>query len=89
MRLKKEYVLRELGDTKILINEGELADLTRVLPMNETAGWLWKEAYGKEFDEKWLALRLIDEYEISETEAADGAKTMVEDWKKHNLLAEE
>ena len=89
MRLKKGYTLRELGETHILINEGETADLTRVLPMNDSATLLWKKAEGKDFDEEWLAQQLIDEYQIDSETAAKGARSMVANWKKFNLLAEE
>ena len=86
MRLKKEYILREMGQTRVLINEGEQIRLTRVLPVNETAAFLWRTAEDRDFTEEWLAGRLMEEYGIDAATAADGAREMVASWNEHNLL---
>lgn len=88
MRIKKEYVLREMGETRILINEGEQIRLTRVLPLNETAAFLWKVAEGKEFTEEWLADQLVGEYDVAYETALADVRELVQDWKARRLLAE-
>lgn len=87
MRLRKDYILRELGDTRLLINEGEQVRLTRVLPLNESAAFLWRRAEGRDFDTDWLAQQLVEEYGIDAATAAADAEDMVSSWKENRLLA--
>lgn len=87
MRLRKDYILRELGDTRLLINEGEQVRLTRVLPLNESAAFLWRRAEGRDFDTGWLAQQLVEEYGIDAATAAADAEDMVRSWKENRLLA--
>ncbi len=87
MRLRKDYILRELGDTRLLINEGEQVRLTRVLPLNESAAFLWRRAEGRDFDTDWLAQQLVEEYGIDAATAAADAEDMVRSWKENRLLA--
>lgn len=87
MRLRKDYILRELGDTRLLINEGEQVRLTRVLPLNESAAFLWRRAEGRDFDTDWLAQQLVEEYGIDAATAAADADDMVRSWKENRLLA--
>ena len=88
MRMAAVTLLREMGDTRVLINEGEQVRLTRVLPVNETAAFLWKQAEGKEFTEEWLAERLVAAYEIDPETALADVRELVRDWRARNLLAE-
>ena len=86
MRLRKDYILREMGDTRLLINEGEQVRLTRVLPLNESAAFLWRRAEGRDFDTDWLAQQLVEEYGIDAATAAADAEDMVHSWKENRLL---
>lgn len=86
MRLRKDYILREMGDTRLLINEGEQVRLTRVLPLNESAAFLWRRAEGRDFDTDWLAQQLVEEYGIDADTAAADAEDMVSSWKENRLL---
>lgn len=88
MKLRQEYILRELGDTRLLINEGEQVNLMRVLPVNETAAFLWRKAEGRDFTEEWLVQQLLDEYEIDAAAAEKDIRELVIAWKEHGLLAE-
>ena len=86
MRLRKDYILREMGDTRLLINEGEQVRLTRVLPLNESAAFLWRRAEGRDFDTDWLVQQLVEEYGIDAATAAADAEDMVSSWKENRLL---
>lgn len=88
MRLKSEYVLREMGQTRILVNEGEAVNMTRVLPVNESAAFLWKSLEGKDFTEDAVTALLLSEYDATPAQAADGAKAIIKAWKEKKLLEE-
>ena len=45
MRIKKEFVLREVCGEHVITGEGLAAvNFGRLLALNETAAWLWKQA---------------------------------------------
>lgn len=90
MRLKSEYILRELGDTHIIVvnRPGGRTDLSNILSLNESAAWLWSQAFGRDWDEAWLAERLCDEYDIDPAYAAEEASRIVGLWRSYGLLEE-
>lgn len=89
MKLKSTYILREMGDTHILINEGEAVNMTRVIHVNESAAFLWRMAEGKDFSEEWLMEQILSEYDATPEQASDGARAMVQSWRENELLEEE
>ena len=89
MRLKSEYILREMGQTRILVNEGEAVNMTRVLPVNESAAFLWKSLKGKEFTEETIVGLILSEYDATPAQAEEGARAMIMAWKENQLLEEE
>lgn len=90
MRLKSEYKLRELGDTYILVVDrpNGRTDMSNILSFNESGAWLWKRAFGQEWDEKWLAEQLYGEYEIEPEYAAEEAARVLGLWKEYGLVEE-
>lgn len=90
MRIKSQYVLRELGDTYIVVvdSPGGRTDMSNLLSLNESAAWLWKQAAGRDWDEEWLAEQLFGEYEIDRDFAACEVARMVALWKEYGLVEE-
>lgn len=51
MKTKKGFVLRNVCGENIIVAEGkENIDFTKIISMNETAAYLWKNVEGKDFD---------------------------------------
>ena len=45
MKIKNGFVLREVCGERVIVGEGlEAINFGRLLCLNETAAWLWKEA---------------------------------------------
>lgn len=66
MRISKGYTLRTLGQEYILVAEGlEAANFNRMISMNASAAFLWKEVEDKEFDSEMLVQLLLDNYDIT------------------------
>ena len=66
MKLKKGYRLRSLGQEFILVAEGlDAVDFSRMISMNESAAFLWKEVEGKDFDAEMMTALLTDNYDIT------------------------
>lgn len=81
MKTKKGFVLRNVCGEIIIVAEGkENIDFTKIISMNETAAYLWKNVEGKDFDPNTLKNLLMKEYEVEETTADADAKTIAKQW---------
>lgn len=81
MKTKKGFVLRNVCGENIIVAEGkENIDFTKIISMNETAAYLWKNVEGKEFDSDKLKSLLIDEYEVDDATANKDAKNIAKQW---------
>lgn len=90
MRFKKGYRLRSLGQEFILIAEGlDAVDFSRMISMNESAAFLWKEVEGKDFDAEMLATLLMDNYGIARETAQNDVAALLESWSAAGLIEEE
>lgn len=89
MRFKKGYRLRSLGQEFILIAEGlDAVDFSRMISMNETAAFLWKEVEGKDFDAEMLITLLTDNYDIDRETAQNDVAALLESWSVAGLIEE-
>ena len=87
MKTKKGFVLRSLGREYILVAEGlEAADANRLISMNESAAFLWKAVEDKEFDADTLISLLMDEYGITHEMAEKDVASLLETWKKAEII---
>ena len=88
MKLKENLVLREIAGEYMIVNPyNQSVDMTQVLSLNETAGWLWKQVEGKEFECEQLVDLLCEEYEVDRSEAEADVRDLCQEWKKNGLLA--
>jgi len=87
MKIRKGFSLRPLGKEFILVAEGlEAVDFSRMVSMNETAAFLWKEVEDKEFDADTLVDLLTENYDISREIAQNDVNTLLQSWKAANIL---
>ena len=81
MKTKQGFVLRNVCGENIIVAEGkENIDFTKIISMNETAAYLWKNVEGKEFDSDTLMSLLINEYEVDDATANKDAKNIAKQW---------
>ena len=81
MKTKKGFVLRNVCGENIIVAEGkENLDFTKIISMNETAAYLWKNVEGKEFDSATLMSLLVNEYEVDDATANKDAKNIAKQW---------
>ena len=81
MKTKKGFVLRNVCGENIIVAEGkENIDFTKIISMNETAAYLWKNVEGKKFDSDTLMSLLINEYEVDDATANKDAKNIAKQW---------
>ena len=87
MKTKKGFKLRTVCGENIIVAEGiENVDFSRIISMNETSAYLWKNIHGIDFDENTLAGLLLEEYEVDEATARSDAKALVEKWLEAGII---
>lgn len=71
MRIKEGFELREICGEHVILSHGmDNIDFSKIISLNETAAFLWKQAVGKEaISEDGLVSSLLEAYEVDEETA--------------------
>ncbi len=78
MRIKEEYIVREIAGESIIVNQGiPGVNLTQVISLNSSAKFLFESFYGKDFSEKEVADILMEKYGINPELALRDAESWV------------
>ena len=87
MKLKKDFKLLQICGENIITAEGMQAiDFSKLVSLNETATFLWKEAEKQgEFTTESLAEALCKVYDVSEAHALADCQTIVSQWTQEGL----
>lgn len=88
MTIKKGFVLREVCGERVIIGEGLGAiNFGKMLALNETAGWLWKEAQEMgDFTIEALADKLCEEYDVDADEARKDVSDIIAEWQSVSVI---
>ena len=88
MKIKKGFVLREVCGENVIIGEGLGAiNFGKMLALNESAAWLWKQAVEMgDFTLEALTEKLCQEYEVSAEEALQDVTEMIGEWQRVNVV---
>lgn len=78
MKIREEYKVREIAGEHVVIMQGRYgADMTRVISLNDTSLYLWRELQGREFDTHDVVELLIGRYEVDEATATRDAAAWI------------
>lgn len=87
MRLKNGFVLREMCGEHIVSGEGiEHINFNKLISLNSTAAFLWKEVEGKDFTAQTLAKLLIDRYGIDMELATRDSENLIKAWTEAGIM---
>ena len=88
MIIKKGFVLREVCGQNVIVGEGlDAINFGRMLSLNNTAAWIWKEAMRQgEFTAESLAVAMCSEYDVSPDRALADIKATLEQWLELNVV---
>ena len=87
MKTKKGFNLRTVCGENIIVAEGiENIDFSRIISMNESAAYLWKNIQGQDFTADTLAQLLLKEYDVDEATARHDADTLVAKWLEAGII---
>lgn len=81
MKIKNGFVLREMCGENIVSGEGlEHINFNKLISLNSSAAFLWKELIGKEFTTETMAQLLVDEYGIDMELAMTDSARLMQSW---------
>lgn len=87
MKLKNKYQIRSIAGEEIVIASGDnQTDLTRILSLNPTAVWLWKQLSEKYFTEEDVANLLLNRFNIDQTTAIIDARGWIDALKQYDII---
>lgn len=88
MKQKKGFALRTVCGENIIVAEGlETVDFSKVINLNETATFLWKEAEKQgDFSVASLTEALCKEYEVEKSIATADIDRIVGEWKEIGIV---
>lgn len=88
MRIKEGFVLREVCGETVIIGEGLGAvNFGKLLVLNETAAWLWKQAQQMgDFTTESLAERLCAEYDVPAELAKADVADILGKWQAIDVI---
>ena len=86
MRIKEGFELREICGEHVILSHGmDNIDFSKIISLNETAAFLWKQAVGKEaISEDGLVSSLL---EVDEETARKDVAQVLAKWREIGLLA--
>ena len=88
MKIKKGFVLRTVCGENVIVGEGlDAINFGRMLCLNETAAWLWKQAVEQgNFTAESLAKALCNEYDVSPDQALADVKETINQWTELKVV---
>ena len=87
MRIKENFVLREIAGEYIVTAEGlENINFNKLISLNSSAAFLFKGLSGKEFEVEDATKMLIEEYQIDETLAMKDSEAICKAWKEIGIV---
>ena len=87
MQIKKGFVLREVCGEWVVSGESlEQINFNKLVTLNASAVFLWKQVENQEFDALTLADLLVEEYGIRKEVALHDALALCEQWEKAGVV---
>ena len=88
MKIKKGFILRTVCGENVIVGEGlDAINFGRMLCLNETAAWLWKQAQESgDFTAESLAQALCGEYDVTPEQALADVKETIDNWSNLGVI---
>lgn len=89
MKLKSNLKLRKIGTQYIIVADAENIDVSKVIALNSTAAFLWRQAEDKDFTVRQLTAALCASYDVDPMKAFNDIERTIEIWKENGLIEPE
>lgn len=78
-KIKEGFKLCPVGNEYVVVAQGaENTDFSKVISLNETGAYLWRELEGKEFSSNDIAVLLLEAYDVDEPTALRDSESFFE-----------
>ena len=89
MKIKKGFVMRSICGQTVISGEGlEQVNFSKLVTLNESAAYLWKEVQDKEFTPETLTDLMLERYEVEREQAQKDAEALCRQWVEMGLAEE-
>ena len=89
MKIKKGFVMRSICGQNVISGEGlEQVNFSKLVTLNESAAYLWKEVQDKEFTAETLTDLMLKRYEVEREQAQKDAEALCRQWVEMGLVEE-
>lgn len=89
MKIKEGFILRTICGEHVVVGEGlTQVNFNKMLSLNESAAYLWKQVQGKEFSKEDMVQFLLDQYEVSPEQAAADVDKLLSIWMNEGVVVE-
>ena len=87
MKIIEGFRLRDVMGQATVIGEGvNQINFNKLITLNSSAAFLWREVEGKDFDESMLADLLVEEYGIDRELAEKDSKAIAAQWVEAGIV---
>lgn len=87
MKIIEGFRLRDVMGQATIVGEGvNQVNFNKLVTLNSSAAFLWREVEGKDFNLEMLADLLVGEYGISRERAYADAKSISDKWIETGLV---
>ncbi len=88
MKIKKGFELHDVCGEAVIVAHGvENIDFSRIISLNESAAYLWKELQERDFDLDEVVRLLTEAYEVTPEVARADAQILLNQWEEAGLIA--
>lgn len=89
MRIKEGFILRSICGEYVVVGEGlAQVNFNKMLSLNNTAAYLWKELEGKDFTLDTMVDLLLENYDVTREQAAEDVEKLLQIWIKEDVVQE-
>lgn len=81
MKLKPNFKLRQILSEYMIVSQGiENINFNKIISLNHSSAFLWKNLQDKDFTPESMAQLLTDEYDVDYETALADSKALAEKW---------
>jgi hypothetical protein len=88
MKLRDKLRICRIGNQYIIVSDTDNIDVTRVISLNTTAVFLWREAEKGAFTPQQLADALCAHYDVEPAKALADVERTLAVWRENALIEE-
>lgn len=87
MKIKKEFVVREVADNIVMVPTGKLMnEYSKMFKLNSVSKFIVELLQKNDIDEKEIVKKILEEYEVDEEKAMEDTKKFIQELRKNDML---